>query len=193
MKIGVAKEIKPDEYRVALTTAGVTELVRRGHEVLIETTAGDGSAMSDDDYRTAGAAIVDVDTVWGESEMVLKVKEPLDGEYQRLSPGQVLFTYLHLAAAPELTRGLVESGATCIAYETVETPDRRLPLLAPMSEVAGRLSAQVGAYYLLKPFGGRGRLHGRRSRRPARQGARAGRRHRRLQRRADRRRGCRPT
>ena len=160
MKIGVAKEIKPDEYRVALTTAGVTELVRRGHDVLIETTAGDGSAMTDDDYRAAGAAIVDVDTVWGEAEMVLKVKEPLDGEYQRLSPGQVLFTYLHLAAAPELTRGLAESGATCIAYETVETPDRRLPLLAPMSEVAGRLSAQVGAYYLLKPFGGRGRLMG---------------------------------
>jgi alanine dehydrogenase len=160
MKIGVAKEIKPDEYRVALTTAGVTELVRRGHDVLIETTAGDGSAMTDDDYRAAGAAIVDVDTVWGEAEMVLKVKEPLDGEYQRLSPGQVLFTYLHLAAAPELTRGLAESGATCIAYETVETPDRRLPLLAPMSEVAGRLSSQVGAYYLLKPFGGRGRLMG---------------------------------
>ncbi len=160
MKIGVAKEIKPDEYRVALTTAGVTELVRRGHDVLIETGAGVGSAMSDDDYRAAGATIVDVDTVWGDAEMVLKVKEPLDGEYQRLSPGQVLFTYLHLAAAPELTRGLAESGATCIAYETVETADRRLPLLAPMSEVAGRLSAQVGAYYLLKPFGGRGRLMG---------------------------------
>ena len=92
--------------------------------------------------------------------MVLKVKEPLDGEWQKLSPGQVLFTYLHLAAAPELTEGLLESGATCIAYETVETPDRRLPLLAPMSEVAGRLAAQVGAYYLLKPFGGRGRLMG---------------------------------
>jgi alanine dehydrogenase len=98
--------------------------------------------------------------VWGEAEMVLKVKEPLDGEWQRLSPGQILFTYLHLAAAPELTKGLVASGATCIAYETVETPDRRLPLLAPMSEVAGRLAAQVGAYYLMKPFGGRGRLMG---------------------------------
>jgi alanine dehydrogenase len=116
--------------------------------------------MSDDAYRAAGATVVDVDAVWSESEMVLKVKEPLDGEWQRLSPGQVLFTYLHLAAAPELTQGLCDSGAVCIAYETVETPDHRLPLLAPMSEVAGRLSAQVGAYYLMKPFGGRGRLMG---------------------------------
>jgi alanine dehydrogenase len=160
MKIGVAKEIKKDEYRVALTNAGARELVTRGHEVVIETGAGEGSAISDDDYLAAGASIADVDTVWGESEMVLKVKEPLDGEYQKLSPGQVLFTYLHLAAAPELTRGLVETGATAIAYETVETADRRLPLLAPMSEVAGRLAAQVGAYYLMKPFGGRGRLMG---------------------------------
>jgi len=160
MKIGVAKEIKQDEYRVALTNAGAHELVTHGHEVVIETGAGEGSAISDDDYVAAGATIADVETVWSESEMVLKVKEPLDGEYQKLSPGQVLFTYLHLAAAPELTRGLVESGATAIAYETVETPDRRLPLLAPMSEVAGRLAAQVGAYYLMKPFGGRGRLMG---------------------------------
>jgi alanine dehydrogenase len=160
MKIGVAKEIKKDEYRVALTTAGVRELRLHGHDVQVETGAGEGSAMSDDDYRAAGASIVDVDTVWGESEMVLKVKEPLDGEWQKLSRGQILFTYLHLAAAPELTRGLAEGGAVCIAYETVETADRRLPLLAPMSEVAGRLSAQVGAYYLMKPFGGRGRLMG---------------------------------
>ncbi|HEV8451383.1 MAG TPA: alanine dehydrogenase [Gaiellales bacterium] len=160
MKIGVAKEIKQDEYRVALTHAGARELVTRGHEVVIETGAGEGSAISDDDYVAAGASIADVDTVWGESEMVLKVKEPLDGEYQKLAPGQVLFTYLHLAAAPELTRGLVESGATSIAYETVETADHRLPLLAPMSEVAGRLAAQVGAYYLMKPVGGRGRLMG---------------------------------
>jgi alanine dehydrogenase len=160
MKIGVAKEIKKDEYRVALTTAGVRELRLHGHEVQVEAGAGEGSAMSDDDFRAAGASIVDVDTVWGESEMVLKVKEPLDGEWQKLSRGQILFTYLHLAAAPELTQGLADSGALCIAYETVETPDRRLPLLAPMSEVAGRLSAQVGAYYLMKPFGGRGRLMG---------------------------------
>jgi alanine dehydrogenase len=160
MKIGVAKEIKPDEYRVALTTAGVRELRHHGHEVLVETGAGAGSAMSDTDYEAAGATIVDVNAVWDEAELVLKVKEPLDGEWQRLSPGQILFTYLHLAAAPELTRGLVESGALCIAYETVETDDRRLPLLAPMSEVAGRLSAQVGAYYLMRPFGGSGRLVG---------------------------------
>jgi len=160
MRIGVVKEIKPDESRVALTTAGVVELRRRGHEVLVEAGAGSGSAMQDAEYEAAGATITDVDTVWSDAEMVLKVKEPLDGEYQRLSPGQILFTYLHLAAAPELTRGLCDSGAVCIAYETVETRDGRLPLLAPMSEVAGRLSSQVGAYYLMKPLGGRGRLLG---------------------------------
>jgi alanine dehydrogenase len=160
MRIGVVKEIKPDESRVALTTAGVVELRRRGHEVLVETGAGVGSAMADEEYEAAGATITDVDAVWNDAEMVLKVKEPLDGEYQRLSPGQILFTYLHLAAAAELTRGLCESGAVCIAYETVETRDGRLPLLAPMSEVAGRLSSQVGAYYLMKPLGGRGRLMG---------------------------------
>jgi alanine dehydrogenase len=160
MKIGVVKEIKQDESRVALTTAGVVELVRRGHEVLVETGAGAGSAMDDAEYEAAGATITDVDGVWSDAEMVLKVKEPLDGEYQRLSPGQILFTYLHLAAAPELTRGLCATGAVCVAYETVETADRRLPLLAPMSEVAGRLSSQVGAYYLMKPMRGRGRLMG---------------------------------
>ncbi len=160
MKVGVVKEIKQDESRVALTAAGVVELRRRGHEVLVETGAGLGSAMEDAEYAAAGATVTDVDTVWADAEMVLKVKEPLDGEYQRLSPGQILFTYLHLAAAPELTSGLCETGAVCIAYETVETADRRLPLLAPMSEVAGRLSAQVGAYYLMKPLGGRGRLMG---------------------------------
>jgi alanine dehydrogenase len=160
VRIGVVKEIKQDEYRVALTTAGVVELRRRGHEVLVETGAGTGSAMDDAEFEAAGATIRDVDGVWAEADMVLKVKEPLDGEYQRLSPGQILFTYLHLAAAPELTRGLCETGAVCIAYETVETPDGRLPLLAPMSEVAGRLSAQVGAYYLMKPLEGRGRLMG---------------------------------
>jgi alanine dehydrogenase len=160
MKVGVVKEIKQDEYRVALTTAGVVELRRRGHEVLVESGAGAGSAMDDAEYEAAGATITDVAGVWAEAELVLKVKEPLDGEYQRLSPGQILFTYLHLAAAPELTRGLCETGAVCIAYETVETPDGRLPLLAPMSEVAGRLSAQVGAYYLMKPLRGRGRLMG---------------------------------
>jgi alanine dehydrogenase len=160
MKIGVVKEIKQDESRVALTTAGVVELRRRGHEVLVETGAGLGSAMDDAEYEAAGATILDVDAVWADAEMVLKVKEPLDGEYQQLAPGQILFTYLHLAAAAALTRGLCETGAVCIAYETVETSDGRLPLLAPMSEVAGRLSAQVGAYYLMKPLGGRGRLMG---------------------------------
>ena len=160
MKVGVVKEIKQDESRVALTTAGVVELRRRGHDVLVETGAGEGSAMPDAEYAAAGATIMDVEGVWSEAEMVLKVKEPLDGEYQRLQPGQILFTYLHLAAAPELTRGLCETGAVCIAYETVETRDGRLPLLAPMSEVAGRLSAQVGAYYLMKPLRGRGRLMG---------------------------------
>ncbi|HEY2789881.1 MAG TPA: alanine dehydrogenase [Gaiellales bacterium] len=160
MKVGVVKEIKQDESRVALTTAGVVELRRRGHDVLVESGAGEGSAMPDAEYEAAGATIMDVGGVWAEAEMVLKVKEPLDGEYQRLSPGQILFTYLHLAAAPELTRGLCETGAVCIAYETVETRDGRLPLLAPMSEVAGRLSAQVGAYYLMKPLRGRGRLMG---------------------------------
>jgi alanine dehydrogenase len=160
MRIGVVKEIKQDESRVALTTAGVVELRRRGHDVLVEAGAGEGSAMPDAEYEAAGATITDVDSVWADAEMVLKVKEPLDGEYQKLSPGQILFTYLHLAAAAELTRGLVETGAICIAYETVETADRRLPLLAPMSEVAGRLSAQVGAYYLMRPMGGRGRLMG---------------------------------
>ncbi len=160
MKVGVVREIKQDESRVALTTAGVVELRRRGHDVLVESGAGEGSAMPDAEYAAAGATILDVDGVWAEAEMVLKVKEPLDGEYQRLSPGQILFTYLHLAAAPELTRGLCETGAVCLAYETVETRDGRLPLLAPMSEVAGRLSAQVGAYYLMKPLRGRGRLMG---------------------------------
>ncbi|MEP6640418.1 MAG: alanine dehydrogenase [Gaiellales bacterium] len=160
MKVGVVREIKQDESRVALTTAGVVELRRRGHEVLVETGAGLRSAMDDAEYEAAGATILDVDAVWADAEMVLKVKEALDGEYQRLSPGQILLTYLHLAAAPELTRGLCETGAVCIAYETVETGDGRLPLLAPMSEVAGRLSAQVGAYYLMRPLGGRGRLMG---------------------------------
>jgi alanine dehydrogenase len=160
MKIGVAKEIKTDEYRVALTPAGALDLVGHGHEVLVEQGAGEGSAFSDESYRGAGARIVSVDDVWDDAELVLKVKEPQPDEYGRLSEGQILFTYLHLAADAGLTRGLAATGATCIAYETVETPDRRLPLLAPMSEVAGRLSSQVGAFYLMRPFGGRGALVG---------------------------------
>src|SRR6266566_4329832 len=151
MKIGVAKEIKTDEYRVALTPAGAFELVRRGHDVTIERGAGEGSAFPDDAYTAVGARTASADEVWAESELVLKVKEPIAAEYPRLREGLVLFTYLHLAADRPLTEALVESGVRAIAYETVETDDRRLPLLAPMSEVAGRLAAQAGAYFLEKP------------------------------------------
>ena len=160
MRIGVAKEIKTDEYRVALTPAGARELVQAGHEVLVEATAGDGSSFFDADYERAGARIVSVDDVWGQSELLLKVKEPIASEYPRMREGLVLFTYLHIAADEPLTRALVESGITAVAYETVETDDRRLPLLAPMSEIAGRLAAQAGAYFLEKPLGGRGVLLG---------------------------------
>ena len=160
MRIGVAKEIKTDEYRVALTPAGARELVQKGHDVLIETTAGDGSAMLDDDYARAGARIVSVDDVWQKSELLLKVKEPIAVEYPRLREDLVLFTYLHIAADEPLTRALVDSGIRAVAYETVETQDRRLPLLAPMSEIAGRLAPQAGAYFLEKPLGGRGVLLG---------------------------------
>jgi alanine dehydrogenase len=160
MRIGVAKEIKTDEYRVALTPAGARELVERGHEVLVETTAGEGSAFADRAYEGVGARIATVDEVWDASELLLKVKEPVKAEYGRLREGLVLFTYLHLAADEPLTRSLADSGITAVAYETVETDDRRLPLLAPMSEVAGRLAAQAGAYFLEKPQGGRGLLLG---------------------------------
>ena len=160
MRIGVAKEIKQDECRVALTPAGAGELCQRGHEVVVETEAGAGSAFRDSDYEAVGARIAGVDDVWASADMVLKVKEPLAEEYGRLREGLVLFTYLHLAADEELTRALVASGATCIAYETVETDDRRLPLLAPMSEVAGRLATQMGAWALEKAQGGRGLLLG---------------------------------
>jgi alanine dehydrogenase len=160
LRIGVAKEIKSHEYRVALTPAGARELVQMGHAVLVETTAGEGSAIPDSDYERAGARVVSVDDVWAESELLLKVKEPVASEYPRLRKGLVLFTYLHIAADEPLTRALVESGITAIAYETVETDDHRLPLLAPMSEIAGRLAAQAGAYFLEKPLGGRGLLLG---------------------------------
>jgi alanine dehydrogenase len=160
LRIGVAREIKTDEYRVALTPAGARELVQRGHDVLVETTAGDGSSFFDADYERAGAQIVSLDDVWGTSELLLKVKEPIASEYPRLREGLVLFTYLHIAADEPLTRALVDSGITAVAYETVETEDRRLPLLAPMSEIAGRLASQAGAYFLEKPLGGRGLLLG---------------------------------
>ena len=160
MRIGVAREIKTDEYRVALTPAGARELVQKGHEVIVETSAGDGSSFPDSDYVRAGAQIVSVDDVWAQAELLLKVKEPIALEYPRLRDGLVLFTYLHIAADESLTRALVESGISAVAYETVETKDRRLPLLAPMSEIAGRLAAQAGAYFLEKPLGGRGLLLG---------------------------------
>ena len=160
MKVGVPKEIKTDEYRVALTPAGARELVLRGHDVLIETGAGDGSAFPDAAYEAAGARIASVDDVWATAELLLKVKEPVAAEYGRLRDGLVLFTYLHIAADEPLTRALVDSGIAAIAYETVETDSGALPLLAPMSEIAGRLAAQAGAYFLEKPLGGRGLLLG---------------------------------
>jgi alanine dehydrogenase len=160
MRVGVVKEIKQDEYRVALTPAGARELALRGHDVMVEESAGVGSSFADEDYAAVGARIVSVDEAWETAEMLLKVKEPIAPEYSRLREGLVLFTYLHLAADEPLTRALIDSGTTGIAYETVETDDRALPLLAPMSEVAGRLSAQAGAHFLEKPVGGRGLLLG---------------------------------
>jgi alanine dehydrogenase len=160
MKIGVVREIKTDEYRVALTPAGAHELIGRGHHVLVETGAGEGSAFSDAAYEAVGAQLRSADEVWSHADLLLKVKEPLPDEYPRLREGLILFTYLHLAASKELTDALVRSGAACVAYETVETDNRALPLLAPMSEIAGRLAAQAGAYFLEKPLGGRGVLLG---------------------------------
>ena len=161
MKIGVPSEVKADEYRVAITPAGVRELSSRGHDVLLQAGAGSGSALSDEEYVAQGATIVaDADEVFARAELVIKVKEPQPEEVSRLRPGQTLFTYLHLAAEPELARGLMASGATCIAYETVEDSAGRLPLLAPMSEVAGKIATQAGAFMLEKPLGGRGILLG---------------------------------
>ncbi len=160
MRIGVVTEIKADEHRVALTPAGARELVEHGHEVVVEAGAGAGSSFPDSAYEGAGARTAPVDEVWETAELLLKVKEPLPAEYGRLRPELVLFTYLHLAADEELTRALVESGATCVAYETVQTADGRLPRLAPMSEVAGRLATQAGAFMLGKAQGGRGILLG---------------------------------
>jgi alanine dehydrogenase len=160
VRIGVAKEIKTDEYRVALTPAGALELIKHGHDVLVESGAGTGSAFADGAYERVGARIASPSEVWDDSDLVLKVKEPIAKEYPRLREGLVLFTYLHIAADEPLTRALAESGVTAVAYETVETSDGRLPLLAPMSEIAGRLAAQAGAYFLEKPLGGRGLLLG---------------------------------
>jgi alanine dehydrogenase len=161
VRIGVAKEIKTDEYRVALTPAGARELVQHGHDVILEHGAGDASAFPDSSYEAAGARIApSADEVWGEADLLLKVKEPIESEYGRLRDGLVLFTYLHIAADEPLTRALVDSGIAAVAYETVETDAGGLPLLAPMSEIAGRLAAQAGAYFLEKPLGGRGLLLG---------------------------------
>ncbi len=161
MKIGIPREIKNHEYRVAITPAGVHELVSRGHEVIIETEAGAGSSFTDTDYKAAGAQILtDAAEVWETAELLLKVKEPIAEEYSRLRKGQVLFTYLHLAASKACTDALLDSGTTAIAYETVTAADGSLPLLAPMSEVAGRLAPQAGAYHLMSSEGGRGVLMG---------------------------------
>ncbi len=161
MKVGVPTEVKNQEYRVAITPAGVHELVRGGHEVLIEAGAGAGSAIPDDDFAAAGAAIVPTaDAVWAAGDLILKVKEPVAEEYHLMRKSQVLFTYLHLAASRQCTDALLGSGITSIAYETVQLPDGSLPLLAPMSEVAGRMAPQVGSHHLQRDGGGRGVLMG---------------------------------
>ena len=161
MRIGVPTEIKADEYRVALTPAGARELTARGHEVIVQAGAGEGSAIADSDYVAQGARVVpDAASAYSLADLVVKVKEPQPAELSLLGPGQTLFTYLHLAASKECTDALLESGTTAIAYETVELPSRALPLLAPMSEVAGRLAPQVGAYHLMRANGGRGVLPG---------------------------------
>ncbi|CAL9400684.1 alanine dehydrogenase [Streptomyces sp. enrichment culture] len=161
VKVGIPREVKNNEFRVAITPAGVHELVRNGHQVVIERGAGLGSSIPDSEYIAAGAEILDTaDEVWAAADLLLKVKEPIAEEYHRLRKDQTLFTYLHLAASKECTDALLESGTTAIAYETVELPSRALPLLAPMSEVAGRLAPQVGAYHLMRSAGGRGVLPG---------------------------------
>lgn len=161
MLIGIPKEVKNNEFRVAATPAGVAELRLHGHDVLIETGAGDGSSFPDAEYAGAGGTIVDTAAeIWVNADMILKVKEPIAAEYPLIRDGQILFTYLHLAADRPLTEALIASGATAIAYETVQLPDRSLPLLSPMSEIAGRLSAQVGAHHLMRTNGGRGLLLG---------------------------------
>jgi alanine dehydrogenase len=161
VKVGIPREVKNHEYRVAITPAGVHELVTHGHEVFVEKDAGVGSSIPDEDYQAAGAQTLGTaDDVWATGDLILKVKEPVEQEYGRMREGQTLFTYLHLAADKRLTEELVARKVTGIAYETVELPDRSLPLLAPMSEVAGRLAPQVGAHTLMRAEGGRGILMG---------------------------------
>lgn len=161
MKVGIPREIKNHEYRVAITPAGVFELVRHGHEVFVETRAGEGSSISDEEFTSAGARMLGTaDDVWATGDLILKVKEPIAEEYHRMRRDQILFTYLHLAASRDCTDALTQAGTTAIAYETVELADGSLPLLAPMSEVAGRMAPQVGAYALQRANGGRGILMG---------------------------------
>ncbi|MEU7891846.1 alanine dehydrogenase [Nonomuraea sp. NPDC049152] len=161
MKVGVPREVKNHEYRVALTPAGAHELIRHGHQVFVERDAGVGSAIPDVDFTAVGAVVLDgPEEVWSTGDLILKVKEPVAEEYHRMRKGQVLFTYLHLAASEPCTRAMLDSGVTGIAYETVQADNGALPLLAPMSEVAGRLAPQVGAYHLMSPQGGRGVLMG---------------------------------
>jgi alanine dehydrogenase len=161
MRVGIPREVKDNEYRVAITPSGVNELVSAGHSVSIEKDAGVGSSIPDDDYVAAGATIIgSADDVWADADLLLKVKEPVEEEYSRLRADQVLFTYLHLAASRACTDALLSSGTTAVAYETVQLPDRSLPLLAPMSEVAGRMAPQVGAHSLERGAGGRGVLMG---------------------------------
>ncbi|GAA2382208.1 alanine dehydrogenase [Nonomuraea africana] len=161
MKVGVPREVKTHEYRVALTPAGAHELIRNGHDVFVERDAGAGSAIPDEDFTSVGAVVLgSADEVWATGDLILKVKEPIAEEYHRMRKGQVLFTYLHLAASRPCTSAMLDSGVTGIAYETVQTDNGALPLLAPMSEVAGRLAPQVGAYHLMRPEGGRGVLMG---------------------------------
>lgn len=161
MRVGVPTETKANEFRVAITPAGVAELSRRGHDVLVQAGAGEGSSIPDEEFKAAGAELAgSAEQVWGEADLLLKVKEPIAAEYGLLRPRQVLFTYLHLAASRACTEALLASRTTSIAYETVQAADGSLPLLAPMSEVAGRLSAQVGSYHLMRSHGGRGVLMG---------------------------------
>ena len=161
MIIGVPKEIKNNENRVGMTPAGVAELVKKGHTVYVQATAGANSGFSDDDYIAVGAQILPaIEDVYAIADMIVKVKEPIAPEYKLIKKGQVVFTYFHFAADKLLTEAMIESGAVCIAYETVEKDDHSLPLLTPMSEVAGRMATQVGARFLEKPQGGKGKLMG---------------------------------
>ena len=161
MRVGIPSEVKNNEFRVAITPAGVNELRLNGHEVFVQRDAGLGSSITDEEYAAAGATILaTADEIWATGDLILKVKEPIAEEYHRMRDGQTLFTYLHLAASRECTDALIDSGITAIAYETVELADRSLPLLAPMSEVAGRLAPQVGSHALMRAYGGRGTLMG---------------------------------